>query len=172
MTKAQAGGIRRERIHVLLYADDMVIFAETVKDMIVAIRVTKNYFDRHELEFNHKKSKIMTISKGGRKSTQDWKWTTGQPVQEVTEYNYLGVLITNRGTFERHIEKRKTKAVGRMKRHGRLESGNLRTISNYECRCLTALYYQEPYTDVKFLDIMTLKSWRFCKDVALNRPWD
>lgn len=66
------------------------------------------------LVFNHDRSRIMTISKSGRKSTQKWDWGTGYPVEEVTEYVYLEVLMTNMGNFNRHIEMTTTKAIGRM----------------------------------------------------------
>lgn len=117
LTKAMAGGvtIRRKRIHCLMYADDMIILAETPGQMNDAIRVTKKYFERLELTFNPDKSKIMTFSKSGRKSNVTWKWDKDCPLEEVTEYNYLGVIMTNTGKFDRHIEMTTTKALSRLK---------------------------------------------------------
>lgn len=116
LTKAQAGGvaINQTRLHSLMYADDMVIFGEDINNLKDAIRVTRNYFDKIGLIFNPDKSKIMTFSRGGRRSTQEWEWRTDEPIDEVAEYVYLGVVMTNRGTFDRHIETLTTRATSRM----------------------------------------------------------
>lgn len=70
-----------------MYSDGMIILAATSAKMKDAKRVTKKYFERIEMTFNPEKSKIIYISKGGRKSTKNWKWDKDCPLEQVTEYN-------------------------------------------------------------------------------------
>ncbi|XP_075167795.1 uncharacterized protein LOC142239949 [Haematobia irritans] len=96
------GGVAIEeiRVKILLYAYDIVILAED----------KESYCNKWNLVVNLSKSKIMVFRNGGRLSSQE-KWTlNNQPIEIVSEYNYLGVILTPQMNFTKHIEARNLQA--------------------------------------------------------------
>lgn len=102
------GGLEIEGINIrlLLYADDIVIMAENVKVFNDMIRELEKYCDKWDLEVNKNKSKIMIFRNGGRLSAQEnWKFK-GENINIVSEYNYLGVILTPKMSFSKHLQNR------------------------------------------------------------------
>lgn len=106
--EALAGGLFIEGINVrtLLYADDIVILAEESKTLQQMIKNLEHYCEKWHLTINMNKSKIMVFRNGGRLSQQD-RWVLhGEQIQTVSEYNYLGVILTPQMKFLKHIQNR------------------------------------------------------------------
>lgn len=98
-----------------MYADDIVIMAENPKVLQEMIHKLESYCTDWNLVVNMSKSKIMVLRKGGRLSSQD-KWTfQGEEIEIVSQYNYLGVIITPQMTFTKHVQNRNMQAKSAMK---------------------------------------------------------
>lgn len=97
-------------IRLLLYADDMVILAEDIKVMQRMINKLEEYCERWSLEVNLSKSEIMVFRNGGRLSHQENWIFKGERIRIVSHYTYLGILLTPKMTFAKHVEKRNTAA--------------------------------------------------------------
>lgn len=106
------GGINIDghNIRVLLYADDIVLLAEEPEVMSSMIEKLDSYCQLWNMHINLSKSKMMVFRNGGRLGRhENWKFR-GYDIEIVPEYNYLGVILTPRMTFTRHIQKRNNEA--------------------------------------------------------------
>ena len=116
MAKAQDGGliIGGKKFWTLAYADDVVILAKDKRDLENMIKTLFNYLKRKKLTLNVQKSKVMVFKKGGRRAIYN-KWMWGEEkIEEVKEYNYLGYLLQNTNSDEKHVQKVCAKATRAM----------------------------------------------------------
>ncbi|XP_037942285.1 uncharacterized protein LOC119675169 [Teleopsis dalmanni] len=103
------GGIMIDgmQIKVLMYADDVVLFAESPRALQLMINRLNDYCNTWNLEVNIAKTKIIILKKFARRLACDEKWyINGKLLEVVKTYKYLGVWITYNATFETHINKR------------------------------------------------------------------
>ena len=88
-------GLTLEEITVilLLFADDMVILAETPEDLQKSLNSLYEYCNKWSLEVNTEKTKVMVFRK--RKVYNDpHRWYYGNDeLCIVCEFNYLGVVL-------------------------------------------------------------------------------
>ena len=91
--------IGNKDINILLYADDIVILADSVNKLQIKINVLFKYFEKNALTINLKKSKILIFQKGGLKSKKEKWWWDNIPIEIVNSYKYLGVLFSSSGLF-------------------------------------------------------------------------
>lgn len=106
------GGIWVDDINVrlLLYADDIVILSDDIKILQSMITNLEKYCNYWNLEVNLTKSKIMVFRNGGRLSRLE-KWLyKEEEVEIVNEYSYLGMILTPKMVFTKHIQNRSTLA--------------------------------------------------------------
>lgn len=97
-------------IRLLMYADDIVILADDILKMQNMIHRLETYCKMWNLEVNLSKSEMMIFRKGGRVSNQE-KWLfNGEPIRITNEYTYLGVTLSPKMSFKKHIEKRNISA--------------------------------------------------------------
>ena len=107
------------KIPGLFFADDIVLMAESQKELQEMLNIAGEYGNKWRLEFSKDKSKVMTL---GKKPDGNKKWRIGQfqipegreqliEIGEVDEYEYLGVKIktTGKGMFRYQVEKIKQK---------------------------------------------------------------
>ena len=84
------------KLLILLYADDVVIFAESPELLQMEIDVLYNYCEQWKLKLNTQKSKILVFRKGNRLPTEEW--TFGEHVLECSRnISYLGLLFSSNG---------------------------------------------------------------------------
>lgn len=93
-------------VRVLLYADDIVLLADNVDTMKKMIVNLENYCDMWSMEVNLTKSEMVVFRKGGKLSRQENFVYKGQQVKIVNEYCYLGVILTTKMSFAKHLDKR------------------------------------------------------------------
>ncbi|UYV71202.1 hypothetical protein LAZ67_8002154 [Cordylochernes scorpioides] len=87
-------------IHLLLYADDIVLIGESKNNLQLKINMVRKYFEENMLTLNENKSKIMVFRNGGKRSKSD-NWFWGQQLLNVTEgYMYLGYPLTSTNSFK------------------------------------------------------------------------
>lgn len=107
ITDTVRGGIQvgGTTIPALMYADDIVFFAETVVGMQLMMNRLGDYCKHWNLVVNLQKSKMMVFRGGGGRLSKNEKWTfNGCAVETVREYKYLGVLITSNLNMKRHLD--------------------------------------------------------------------
>ena len=87
-------GLRRS-LALLLYADDIVLVADTQEDLQKMTDSVEKFCDRWRMEVNAGKTKVMVV---GTKEVGEveimWK---GKALEEVVEYKYLGLLLERNG---------------------------------------------------------------------------
>ncbi|XP_075150847.1 uncharacterized protein LOC142224955 [Haematobia irritans] len=104
------GGINVDELNVrvLLYADDIVLLAEDRTVLQEMIHNLEMYCSQWNMVVNLEKSKIMVFRNGGRIAKED-KWTyLNRDIEVVNEFCYLGVTLTPKMSFTKHVEKRNT----------------------------------------------------------------
>ena len=88
----------------LLYADDLTVFADNVKDLQRSINALESFCTKWGLKINTNKSKVIVFRNGGYlRDTEKW-WLGGEKLECMTYYNYQGMLFSSRLCWSHHIE--------------------------------------------------------------------
>lgn len=94
----------------LMYADDVVILADTPILMQTMINRLRSFCVKWNLVVNMNKSKIVVFRRGGKLRKSE-KWFYGNEVIEiVNHYKYLGVIFTSSLSLKIHFDDRVTTA--------------------------------------------------------------
>ena len=80
------------KLHILLYADDTVLLAETRNDLQKCIRFMEDYCNTWGLKINSSKTKITIFSRGKVRKLPDFILNE-RKLEIVYSYKYLGVLF-------------------------------------------------------------------------------
>lgn len=88
-------------IPALLYADDAVLLARTVRGLQLLLDCFIDFMESLDLVTNFKKSHSMTI--GSRTATKVKFYCRGAELTKVSEFPYLGVLFDDHGMSSWHI---------------------------------------------------------------------
>ena len=86
-------------LYLLLYADDIILFANTPEALQQSLNVLAGYCDRWKLTVNDKKTKIMIFRKGGRLPGYLHFYFNETELEIVSSFKYLGVVFTSGGSF-------------------------------------------------------------------------
>jgi len=110
------GGINIDdlNVRVLLYADDLVILADDVAVLQNMIKRLELYCETWGMEVNPEKSKIMVFQKGGRTSAKEKWFYKQEEIEKVSEYKYLGIILTPALSFNKHIKNRNSQAKSKI----------------------------------------------------------
>ncbi|XP_071052447.1 uncharacterized protein [Onthophagus taurus] len=116
--KGQMGGlvVGGRKVHMLAYADDIVVMAREAVEMKEMIKTLEKYFRGKGLEVNVGKTRMMKFCKGGRKRTENWRWE-GKEIEEVREYTYLGYVFREDNREGSHViamAKKANKVMGQV----------------------------------------------------------
>ena len=100
------------QICAMLYADDLILLAESEHDLQTQMNSLGTYANIFQMEVNQKKTKVMIFDKPAKIIKRISKtWTIGRTcIEEDKIYKYLGVLFTSDGSFIEHIKNLKEKA--------------------------------------------------------------
>ncbi len=90
-----------KKVNVLMYADDMLLLSKTEEGLTQALYVLSQYCQKWQLVVNVKKTKIMVFNKRGYKR-RSFSFDN-DTIEVVNNYTYLGILITNTGSFSNSI---------------------------------------------------------------------
>ena len=93
-------------INVLLYADDIVILAESPTILQSIINKFSSYCDKWNLEVNLEKSEIVIFRNGGRRAASEKWYFNGTEIKIANQYKYLGVVFTYNMSWSEHLTKR------------------------------------------------------------------
>ena len=95
--------VGREKLCMLMYADDIIIMCETGNDLQELLDIVNGYGVDFCVKFSKDKSQIMVIN-DDRNEEREWK--LGDNVLKRTrEYKYLGVTLTENGSDRAKDEK-------------------------------------------------------------------
>ncbi|KAI8119954.1 RNA-directed DNA polymerase from mobile element jockey [Lucilia cuprina] len=100
------GGLTVDGINIrlLMYADDIVILAEEVEVLQQMIKNLEEYCHLWGMEVNLSKSEIMIFRKSGRTSAKEiWNFNGQTVIIKVSEYKYLGIILTPKMSYSKHI---------------------------------------------------------------------
>jgi hypothetical protein len=89
-------------LFLLLFADDMIVLAETADDLQQSLNRLHVYCMSWGLEVNVEKTKIVVFRRRGRVE-QHWTYDN-QVVDVVDSFNYLGVVANYNGSFANHCQ--------------------------------------------------------------------
>ena len=86
-------------LFLLMYADDMVLFAESPAALQTMIDTLYKYNKEWKLTLNVDKTKIVIFRNGGNiKENENWVYD-GKEIQIVNQFSYLGMLFNYNGKF-------------------------------------------------------------------------
>ena len=82
------------QLFLLLYADDIVLFAHSPDEIQSLLETLQNYCIRWKLTVNTSKTKIVIFRKGGR-LPRDLRFIyNGEEIEIVKQFSYLGIVFT------------------------------------------------------------------------------
>ena len=112
LRKGQDGGvvIGREKVWMLAYADDMVLFARSMSEMKVMIKRVERYMDKRDMVVNVGKTKWMKFRNKGRKGRDECLNWKGSAIERVSVFKYLGVWFMETGAPTHHLQMIQSKA--------------------------------------------------------------
>ena len=123
----KVGGIDLEgqKLHSLLFADDISALAETAADLQDMINVVDEYCRKWRMTVHPVKSKVLVVPAQGidPKDREGEAWVyRSEPLGEVTEYEYLGMWIDSKLQWTCHLKKLVSKCKAANLSLGRLLS--------------------------------------------------
>ena len=87
------------KLFMVLYADDIVIFASSAQELQSELNILSEYCNRNRLKVNTAKTKIM-IFRGGGILPRDLKfYYNGIELAIVSSFSYLGIVFSTGGSF-------------------------------------------------------------------------
>jgi hypothetical protein len=98
-----------QRLAILLYADDVVLLANSPEDLQKLLDAVAAFFRRWRLEINLSKTKVMAFGVRALGSVQV-RWG-GATVEEVDEYKYLGLILEKSGKWKKEKARMLRKAT-------------------------------------------------------------
>ena len=148
----QCESSRVEAKHILDtdYADDMALLDNTEEGLQETTDLLCKYSAYAGLKINAGKTKCMAVSKCAsqrpycRKDTLDIS-VEGLPIEQVSNFTYLGAIISADGTIDKELSSRIQKASGAFYQLSRIwYSRNIKTLTKvriYKAAVLTILLY-------------------------------
>ena len=138
------------RLHVLLYADDTIVMAETPEQLQKALNAVSEYCSQWNLTVNNSKTKIVIFSRGKVRRYPDFVFGSNK-LDVVDEYVYLGVKFNYNGKYKKMIQKQITQARKALYcMLAKARKLQLPIDIGYSVNCLTILYYLSYYMVVKY----------------------
>ena len=84
---------------LLLYADDIILLANSAENLQNSLNVLADYCTRWKLTVNTTKTKVMVFRKGGRLSNKLRFLYQNSDIEIVSKFKYLGIVFTSGGSF-------------------------------------------------------------------------
>ena len=90
------------QLTVLLYADDLVIFAEDAAQLQVALDAVSSWGRRWRFAFGIGETKSAVLVAGSPVASIPTLFLAGSPLPLVSSYRYLGVMVSSNGRWAAH----------------------------------------------------------------------
>ena len=99
------------KLSCLMFADDIVIFSESVNGLQNALNKLQSYCNDWQLSINVNKTKIIIFNKGGRSISKNKFFYGLDEVNIVQSYCYLGIIFSTSGNFNLALQNLRDKAL-------------------------------------------------------------
>ena len=101
VTDNWVGGCHMGLVEILylLFADDLVLIAETAIKLQRLLNQLGNYCDKYKLTVNLEKTNIVVFRKGGRLRSYEKWYYQGKLITVVSYFKYLGIVLSSRGLW-------------------------------------------------------------------------
>ena len=76
----------------------VTLLAESPSDLQAGLNALQEYCSKWALSVNDNKTKVMVFVDAGLPNAFVWSYS-GFPLQQVSFYHYLGVILSNTGSF-------------------------------------------------------------------------
>ena len=116
-----------KEVTTLAYADDVAIFSRSRTHIQDALNIIADWNEENKLELNTKKTKVIKFRNGGRLCKADILEYCGEEIEFVNEFRYLGITLTPKISFTKHIQNLKNKSASAMSTIRRLQLVSLNT---------------------------------------------
>lgn len=94
-------------INVLMFADDIVLIAETPEELQTMIKNLEKYCQLWGFVINPLKSKIMIFNNGGGRTKNNEVWYMhSEVIDVVSRYKYLGIIMTPKLSVQPQLKER------------------------------------------------------------------
>lgn len=80
------------KLNCLMYADDVVLPCTSQTGLSRCLNKLEEYCKRCCIQVNRKKTKIVIFNKGGKMIKSNF-YFNGEPIENVRNYKYLGVIF-------------------------------------------------------------------------------
>lgn len=95
------------QIKVLMYADDMVLLADSPETLQKMINYTHTYCTNWNLQINLDKSNVMCVKDPRGRLARNERWTlNGIEIEVVKEYKYLETILSSNMSFKKHLQQK------------------------------------------------------------------
>ena len=81
-------------VSILMYADDLVLLAETEDDLHLLIDILHQWSDEKKMKVNLGKTKVVLFRSTSTKKTKSLFKFGSENIEIVDSYTYLGILLT------------------------------------------------------------------------------
>ena len=95
------------RTFLLMYADDTILLSESKKGLQELLNAYTDYCKNNRLRVNVQKTKIVVF---GRRAHKPKCYISGEEVEVVSSFKYLGITISNKGRYNSSIKENVNKA--------------------------------------------------------------
>ena len=123
-------------IHCLLYADDLVLFADSIVNLQKKINALEKFCEEWSLKVNIEKSKVMVFRNGGYLKQKEKWWLNNVKLEVTTYYSYLGALFSSRLNWSKCIDNQSSKAL----RIISLIRNLFKTLDNFSLRIASKIF--------------------------------
>jgi len=89
----------RRLIHLLLYADDLALIAQSKELLLEKMTIAANFFNSRGLEVNLSKTNVLIFRRSDRTRKEEKLCWRGEEVKVVKSYVCLGVTFQSNGRF-------------------------------------------------------------------------
>jgi len=145
---------------ILLFADDMVLIGKSVEELQTSLTNLFNYCEKWGLEVNTEKTKTMVFRKRGPiKNTEKWSYNNIE-LQNVDNFNYLGVVLNYTGGFQLNSQHVVGKAV-------KAQNVLLLNVNKYDVTPRIALQLFDAFVSATLN--YSCAVWGFCKSNDIER---
>eukprot|EP00808_Paulinella_micropora_P014346 g50293.t1 len=104
------GPATRRQLRSLLYADDVVMLAESPEELNAMIEVVRSFCDTWRIEINLAKSQVMEVHPRGVCRKAEGYYYGSKAIEVVKQYKYLGLTLTDTLSWDAHHERALAKA--------------------------------------------------------------
>ena len=99
-----------DRINCILWADDIILLAESEEGLNDLLRGLHTYSEENKLKVNTDKTKCMIFNKTGRLIRRDF-YLGSSKLENVRSYKYLGLIITPSGEIKSGLDDLRSRAL-------------------------------------------------------------